>query len=287
MPRLALATSRPHAELIPEDRRLRGELARLGVEACAAVWDDPEQDWSGFDGVLIRTCWDYHSRTGEFLGWISRLEALGVALCNPPALLRWNHDKRYLLELDRSGLPVVPIIRFAPGGSDGWRRQLRSTGWRDLIVKPAVSASAEGLHRMGPAEVEAYLAGPAGRTAQLIQPYREEIVGEGEWSLAFFAGQFSHAVLKRPRPGDFRVQKDFGGSVQTPKPSAEVVRQAAAVLEVLPVPAWYARVDGIRRAGRLEVLEVELIEPELYLEVHPEAARRFAGVLSDWLSGRG
>lgn len=237
-------------------------------------------DGARFDAVIVRSVWDYHLRPAEFLGWVETLERAGTLLLNPPSVLRWNHHKSYLRELAARGVATVPTVWLERRADANLAGLLAGHGWTEAVVKPAISASAHETWLTSPARGEAdqarfrslLRAGDA-----LVQPVVPEVRSTGEWSLIFLGGEWSHAMLKRPRDGDFRVQEELGGSAELRRPSAFLVEQARQALAAAPRPCLYARVDGVERDGRLVVMELELIEPVLYFGACPGAADRFAG----------
>jgi glutathione synthase/RimK-type ligase-like ATP-grasp enzyme len=205
---------------------------------------------------------------------LGRAERFGWPMINPTALLRWNGDKAYLAELATRGVSTVPTLAVeACGDADlkEARRQFQSD-W--LVIKPPVSASATGTHRLGPNDD--LPAGSRGRP-MIIQPLVEEIARTGEFSLMLFDGQYSHAVVKRPKAGDFRVQEHHGGvTLPCPAPPAGAVQLAQAALAAAPAPAAYARVDIVPDDdGVLMIMELELIEPSLFLEHAPDGGASF------------
>ena len=262
----ALVTYAGLPDLAPDDRLLRNALEERGATAEAVVWDDPRADWSRFDAVIVRSTWDYHKRIDEFRAWIDRMEAANVPLWNPPPLLRWNTHKRYLLDLAANVVPSVLVPRGSPIDTRDWMR---------VVVKPAVSATA---WKTICADANA-LRGVLAEEDLLVQPFLEEVRASGEWSLVFIAGELSHAVIKRPRADDFRVQTDFGGTVEDAIPSDAVVEQAKAILRMIEWPWLYARVDGIVRDGTLLLMELEMTEPSLFLANDPNAAARLADAI--------
>ena len=279
MKRIALATCAKLPTLNEDDLLLVPALRELGVTTVPAVWDSPDVCWEEFQGVLVRSCWDYHHRLEEFLGWVVRLERAGIPLWNPPAVLRWNSHKGYLRDLAARGVPVVPTHWLGRGEPVDLAMLLEDAGWRDAVVKPAVSASASGTWRTS---TEA-AAGDQARLGELlragdvmVQPFVSEVRDRGEWSILFLGGQLSHAVLKRPAEGDYRVQWEFGGSAVTMAPPPRLVADAEAVMAAVPGDAVYARVDGVERDGRLVLMELELIEPHLFLGWDAGAAMRLA-----------
>jgi len=292
--RVALASYAQLPELNADDQLLLAALRAAGALAEPAVWDAPG-DWTGFDVVVVRSCWDYHRRWAEFLAWIDRVAAAGARLVNPAPLLRWNGDKRYLGELAAAGARVVPTARVVPAApgdpAPSLGAVLRARGWDEAVVKPAVSASAHatwrtGLDRAGHDEPRFAALLAAAPQGLLVQPFVEEVVAEGEWSLVFLGGRFSHAVRKRTAAGDFRVQAEFGGRADALVPPPALVADARAALGAAARAAGvadeaiaYARVDGVARAGRLLLMELECIEPQLYLGTAAAAAARLAEVV--------
>jgi glutathione synthase/RimK-type ligase-like ATP-grasp enzyme len=290
--RVALATCALVPELTEDDRLLMGEMSGRGCDARPFVWDDLAVRWSQFHRVVIRSCWDYHKRLPEFLAWLDRLEADKVPLWNPASLVRANAHKSYLRGLQAAGLPVVPTVWLERGARADLVDLLKERGWAEAVVKPAVSASAFRTWRVSIHEA----AGPQGRGAfrrllgerdVLVQAFLPEIERDGEWSFVFFEGEFSHAVLKRPAPGDFRVQSEFGGEVLARSPSDSVLAEAERISHHIPRPWAYARIDAVEAQGVLTLMEVELIEPHLFLGTDPRAPGRFASaILSTAVDGR-
>lgn len=284
--RVALATYSKLPELNDDDRLLIQALAERGVDAVPAVWDSASVHWEDFQGVLVRSCWDYHLRLDEFLRWIARIEA---AVWNPAPVLRWNSHKRYLRDLAARNVPVVATRWLERGDAVDLAQLLQTAGWGEAVVKPAVSASAHGTWRTSLAAARA----DQPRLEQilqggdvLVQAFMPEVRDAGEWSLLFFAGRFSHAVLKRPGAGDYRVQWEFGGSADACTPTRELIADAARALAAVPEAPLYARVDGVAREGRLVLMELELIEPHLFLGWSAGAADRLATALHGAIAGQ-
>lgn len=284
--RVALVTCGAIRELTDDDKPLLGELWRLGIRAEPAIWDDPAVDWKAFDAAVIRSTWDYHLSPAAFASWLARLEALGVALWNPSAVIRANADKSYLRELEAAGVLTPPTAWLKQGGSERLDALLTARGWTDAVVKPVVSAGAYRTHRvaLGRAGGQAALDEVLAHSAAMVQPFLPEIVDEGEWSFVFLGGEFSHAVLKTPAHGDFRVQEEHGGRTVRREPAPALLAQARDALIAGPRPCLYARVDGVRRGGDLLVIELELIEPSLYFAHAPGAAKKLAEAIKERLA---
>jgi glutathione synthase/RimK-type ligase-like ATP-grasp enzyme len=282
--RIALANSADHADLHQDDLPLAAALRAAGLDPVAEVWTDPSVDWSAYDAVLLRAVWDYHTRYLEFTEWLGQLDKAGVAVFNDSDLVRWNADKRYLLELRERGIAIVPsqvaagaCLREVVGGLDG----------QEIVIKPTVSATAYNTIRglAGSAELDRAI-DDLPDDVYLVQPFLPEIQSEGEWSLIYFDGEFSHATLKRPADGDYRVQDDFGGTSTPADPAPGVRAGADAALAALDgrTPPVYARVDGVVAAGRFLLMELELIEPYLFLPHHAPAVTDFATVIAERLA---
>ncbi len=289
--RVALATCERPPVPDADAERLVPALAERGVEAELAVWSDPGVDWPAYDLVTISSTWDYHERLEDFLGWLRRAGE-ATRMENPPALVEWNIDKRYLRELAEAGVPVVPTVWVEAESAGGAVREAIARGWEELVVKPTVDLGAARLARTDPLGARRAIAAIAeDRRADgqiMVQPFLESLTEEGELSLVYFGGEPSHSVRKRPAEGDFRVQEQYGGRYEPTEPEPEAREIAAAAMERVRArldgeAPPYARVDLVRDPdGCLCVTELELIEPSLYLHVVGEAeTTRFADLLSE------
>jgi len=281
--RVALVTCRELPVLPEDDRPLVAELARLGIAAKAEIWDDPSVKWTSFDVLLLRSTWDYHLRPAEFLAWIGARAAESAALWNPPPLLLWNAHKFYLRDLASRGIPIAPTRFLAAGSAARLADVLEEEGWSRAVVKPAVSASAHRtlvIAREDAAECDAELRALLADGDALVQKYLPEIETNGEWSFVFLDGAFSHSVRKRPAPGDFRVQAEHGGTEEPGPAAPALLGEARRAADAIDSPWLYARVDGVESEGRLLLMELELIEPTLYLSSAANAARRLASAIA-------
>ncbi|GAB2587843.1 ATP-grasp domain-containing protein [Dyella jejuensis] len=284
--RLAIATSRLFPTVHPDDVYFVAVLEQLGIQPAMCVWDDPAVDWSAFDTVLVRTVWDYFQHYAPFLAWLDALDRLGVPGINNTDMLRWNSDKRYLLELEPHGVPIIPTQ--VSRGTDLQRLLTAMTG-QDLVIKPTVSGGAWHTLRgvVGDANFRQALSLLPTELDYLVQPFVPDIASNGEWSLLYFGGRYSHAVLKRPAAGDYRVQENHGGTATQATPDDFILRAASNALAVTAglghrEPA-YARVDGVVVDGQFLLMELELIEPLLHLAIRPDAAERFARHIAERL----
>lgn len=272
-------TSEAFADLYEDDRLLMPALADLGIASAPAVWSDASVDWASFDALVMRSPWDYFEHAARFRAWLDARIAEGVLLCNPREILDWNFDKRYLQDLARSGVALVPTICVAPREKADIAALARARGWDDIVVKPTIGGGGYRVLRFRLEEIDRHAADIA-RTLEdrgvLVQPFLPEIQSGGELSLLFFDGVYSHAVCKRPKAGDYRVQFQYGGTDEDVSVSEAIVAQARICIEHAPAPTVYARVDGVIQDGSFLLMELEIFEPLMFLARHPEAAARFA-----------
>jgi glutathione synthase/RimK-type ligase-like ATP-grasp enzyme len=239
-------------------------------------WTEPG-DLNGFDCVLPLVAWGYHELYAEWLALLDRLEAERIPTINPVPLLRWNSDKIYLADLAAKGVPTVPTLAVDALDEHALAEARSRFGSTILVVKPPVSAAATGTHRLEPDQPI-----PAGELGQpmLIQPFLPTIASEGEYSIMLFGGVFSHAIVKRPKAGDFRVQPHLGGTEVPCAPPLGAIDLAHHALASAPAEAGDARVDMIAdEEGALRIMELELIEPSLWLQHAPDDGAAFVSAV--------
>jgi len=248
-------------------------LEMAGLEVEPRPWTDLG-DLARIDAVLPLVAWGYHLRFAEWLALLDRMEQAGAPLMlNPPALMRWNSDKAYLEQLAAAGVSTV-ASRTVAALDDAALAETRAAFGDQLVIKPLVSASADDTYRLGPDDP--IPAGVRGKR-MLVQPFMPSIATSGEYSLMLFGGQFSHCIVKRPKAGDFRVQPHLGGSESPCPPPEGAIALAQAALNAAPTLAAYARVDMIEATdGTLHIMELELIEPALWLQHAPDGGAAFA-----------
>lgn len=275
--------------ILADDRLLSDALASRGLSSVRLDWADERVDWEAFLAVVFRTTWDYYDRQGEFAAWLDRVGPV-ARLINDAATVRWNLDKHYLADLAARGVPIVPTRYLERGAGVDLAGILADEGWEEGVVKPAVSGGARHTHRFDRHSAAAF-DGPIGALladeAFLVQPFEPDIVAHGEDTLVIIDGHFTHALTKRAKPGDFRVQDDHGGTVHPCTPTAAQIRLAEAAMAACESHPAYGRVDLVRRAdGAWAVMELELIEPELWLRRHPPAATAMAAAIVGRLGER-
>ncbi|HEX3422282.1 MAG TPA: hypothetical protein VHS33_02610 [Sphingomicrobium sp.] len=262
----------------PEPWRWAYDLEAAAIEDAGAkvepvAWSEA-RDLKRFDLVLPLVAWGYHLDYRRWLDFLSRAEDERLPLVNPPTLLRWNSDKAYLAELCEEDVPTVPTMAVEAASDADLEEARRRFATHWLVIKPPVSASAFGAHRLGPGDD---LPWESRKKPMIIQPLIEEIAKTGEFSLMLFGAEYSHAVVKRPRAGDFRVQPHHGGETwPCAAPPDGAIELAKAALAVAPAPSTYARVDIVPDdEGTLRIMELELIEPALFLDHSPDGGAAF------------
>ena len=252
-------------------------LAESRVEVIDVDWRVPLEALTGFTLALLGTAWDYTDHAAAFLTRLEALEAAGVAVCNPAAVVRWNADKRYLEELALAGAVSIPTLWHDDPGEDAVNAAFDHFGTTRVIVKRRVGAGALGQFSFTPGDPA--LNGWQMGHAAMIQAFLPAIESEGEYSFVFVDGAFSHAILKQAAAGDYRIQSLYGGRETAITPSAADVATAAAIMAMLPFAQMplYVRIDMVRGLdGVLALIEAELIEPYLYPLQGPEFGGRLA-----------
>lgn len=288
MRRCAFLTTDDLEGFVHDDELLREPLALLGWQLDYVPWRSTTVDWNTFDSVVIRTPWDYQQDPQAFLAVLEAIHASQAALLNGIELVRWNLQKRYLRDLSERGVSVVPTIFLASPAPDRVCDLFRELNASEIVLKPAIGANADDTFRLGRGPDRAaagrIAAAFAGREA-LAQPFIDAVVNEGEFSLFYFEGELSHAVLKTPRSGDFRVQEEHGGIITSIEPDATLRACGTRAMQALPTVPLYARPDFVRLSdGSFALMELELIEPALYFRMDPRSPARFARALERRMS---
>jgi len=280
---IAFATCSTYPGLAKDDTALAAALSAAGYHVTPAAWDDPAIDWSRYDAVIIRSTWNYHLQPAAFLAWLRQLESHRLHIANPVDILEWNMDKKYLKDLENIDIPLPPTLFLEKDDNADLDAIFQDTGWQKAVIKPCISATAYNTWITQP-----HTAIPDTTTltrlldtgSYMIQEYMEEIATDGEYSLIFFGQQYSHAVKKSAKEGDFRVQEQYGGHSLPTRPDPSIIRQATAILDkTIPFDTsprlLYARVDGVMHKGIFTLMELELVEPSLFFNDNPLAIQQF------------
>ena len=266
---------------IQEKERAMAQEFSPHIQADVVVWNDPQVNFSDYQCLIFRTIWDYFEHPDAFTAWLDKIAQLGIKTINPISAIRRNQHKFYLKNLQDLAVAIIPTI-FIQKNSGLDLKKLIPERWQKVIIKPAVSGGAYLTRLFERSEMASVVDeyGPiAAERDLLIQPFMPEIQEQGEISLLFFGGKFSHAVLKRPSAGEFRVQSQFGGNYTALNVSDELLATAQKIIAAFGGELIYARVDGIIADGKFLLMELELIEPDLYLDYANGAKERYIAAL--------
>ena len=265
--------------ILLEQELLKSAFEAQGLKVDITYWDNPTYEWQETKSVLFRTIWDYFERFNEFWEWLEQVKTK-TRLINSYELIKWNIDKHYLKDISSWGIETVPTY-FADKGCNMKLHEIaKRNQWKDLVIKPAISASAFKTYKILANEIqvnEKLFNSLVQERNMLVQPYFETITQLGEASLMVFDGKFTHAILKKAQPGDFRVQDDFGGTVHNYIPTKAEINFAEKVFETCKTKPVYGRVDIVWDNDKNFYLsELEIIEPELWIRNYPKCAEKIA-----------
>lgn len=280
MKHIAFVTSKQQPNLTPSDATVVPMLLKNDILVTAVPWES-HVDWNTFDMIIIRSAWNYHLKYKEFMSWLNSIEQQNLNIWNAVPTLRWNTMKTYITTMVDHGISIVPTSvvisdKYIPHTFRPWTK---------IVVKPAVSASAYETKTYDEADSKhwsSHIRRLLNKGPVLVQQYMDSI-HDGEYSYIFFNKIYSHAVLKIPKNGDFRIQEEYGGSVVKVDPPIGHIQSAQSVLDQIPEPLLYARVDGLVTNGSFILMEIELCEPELFLHTNAEAPMRFAKTIIQFL----
>ncbi|NGP86787.1 ATP-grasp domain-containing protein [Fodinibius halophilus] len=272
------------------DELLYEPLKNRGWEVDEVSWRNEETDWDQYDAVIIRTPWDYQDAPKAFIEVLKDIDASSAILENSLDTVKWNIDKRYLQDLHRDGIEIVPTLwkdEFHKEQLPSFFDELETD---EIVVKPTISAGADNTYWIKQKNQSEYLEELAEVFEDrpfLVQPFMQNIVEEGEFSVFFFGDTYSHTILKTPKTDDFRVQEEHGGRLNKVEPEKSLLTIARKTLNnITPLPL-YTRADYVRTAkNSFALMELELIEPSLYFNMDPESPERFADVFDEWMNKR-
>lgn len=279
---IALVTYKGLPKLSKSDRILQSALQEEAYHVSAVCWD-AKVDWKSFDLIILRSCWDYHYRIEEFLTWIDNLERLNIKIINPVSLVKWNYSKQYLYELQQKNVPIIPTDFLYKNNLIDIESLMKKYNGKDIIIKPSIGASAYNIEKINSNEIsliKSKIHALLEKNNVLIQPFMEEIK-EGELSLIFLGDIYSHTVLKKPHPHDFRSQSEYKGIEKRIYPNNTIIQQAFEILKHIGEQTLYARVDGLIINKSFVLNELELIEPNLFFDLFPEGAKILAKIIKE------
>lgn len=278
MTHIVFATCNASPDVQPSDAVVRDALVARGVQVDVAPWNGSQKAFEGVDAVVLRSTWDYQHTPMVFQHWLEQCATTGVLL-NPLPIVRWNLSKRYLLSLAGLGAPLPPTRAVAPNPVS-IAAMMDEMGLAKAVVKPEFGATSSGLSVVERDDTPGLTAAAEALAMPgIMQPLLTEISIRGETSFIFIDGAFTHAVTKRPKKGEIRCQKEFGGVSEQAHPPDWAIEEARHILQMAPDDPVYARVDAIILDDTLQLMELELIEPELFFTYSLEAADRFAAAL--------
>ena len=265
--------------ILDEYNYLKVALEELGYSVTRTYWDNKEYDWTQTKAVVFRTVWDYFERIAEFHAWLQEVNQKTI-LINPLSLIQWNIDKHYLRDLLAKGIAIVPTHYVDRGACQTLTEVCDNNAWEHIVIKPAISGAAFHTYKIMASEIgekEDLFRELVAERDMLIQEYLPTITSKGEASLMIFNGKYTHAILKKAKIGDFRVQDDFGGTVHPYEPTSEEVRFAEKVFAACDIVPAYGRADIVwDEDGNHLLSELEIIEPELWVRNNPASAKIFA-----------
>ena len=271
---------------ISYDQLVADCLARRGLRVENVSWRNRRAPWDDFEMVIIRSPWDYQHSVDDFMAVLEEIDASDAILWNPIDVVRWNIRKTYLRDLASHGVEIVPTEFIQSPTETQIRNEFEKFGTDQIVIKPVTGAGAEKtfrLHRDATTEELQQIQALYSDRLALLQPFIPSVIENGETSLVFFDGRHSHSVLKTPKAGDFRVQEEYGSQIESIPTDSVLVEFAGRALELAPQRTMYSRVDLVElENGQPAVMEVELIEPSLYLGYDADSAARFAAVIEQF-----
>jgi glutathione synthase/RimK-type ligase-like ATP-grasp enzyme len=275
--KIALLTCQRLPNLTPADQLLIPELAKHKIQAKAVIWDDPTIIWTDYDYLIFRNTWDYYTKESQFNLWLATIKILGIKTLNSIEIVEQNKHKFYLRELQNQNITIIPTI-FIEKTKRLNLAEIMPSHWKKAVIKPAFSAGSyltEVFEVANIEEINQKYQTIASEKDLLLQEFKTQIETEGETSFIFFNKEFSHAINKKPATGDFRIQVQFGGVYTSISPSADLIQQAQIIVNNFPNQLLYARVDGIIINNKIQLMEVECIEPDLYFNYSEGSLQRF------------
>ncbi len=273
--------------VLKEDRLVMDGLEKLNLRTIKKDWNDTNFNWSSTKSAIFRSTWDYFDQFSNFRNWLELVKEQ-CYLINPYEQINWNLDKHYLLDLQKLDLPIVESVFVSKKTQLNLETISKSKNWKDIVIKPTISGAARHTYHLKNDEIKKFQDKWLSLTNNedfMVQEFQKNILSTGEIAVMLFGGEYSHSVLKKAKKGDFRVQDDFGGSVEIINPSLEIIELAEKTVKSLKTMPLYARVDIIFDNGSNPVIsELELIEPELWFRFKEESAFKLAEIVKDFLN---
>ncbi len=273
-------------DFVVYDRLLDKPLTDLGWSVEHISWHKKDVDWNQFYAVIIRSTWDYQEDADAFMRVLEEIEKSKAILLNSLAIVQWNINKNYLREVESKGAKIIPTIWLERFNFNSVQSYFDYFDTKQIVIKPTISANSDNtfwLKKNSFDQNKKLLKTSLKNRQLMVQPFVPAIIEQGEYSLFYFANQYSHCILKTPKSGDFRVQEEHGGHLQSITPSKDLLTAAQKALQTIPEKVLYARIDLVQHQGEYQLMEIELIEPSLYFNLDENAAPRFAKAFDDWM----
>jgi hypothetical protein len=281
MKKCAFLTLDERGDYVIDDEHAIAPLEQLGWQVSTLSWRQKEVPWKEFNVVVVRSTWDYWDDIPAFLETLRKIDSV-TRLANPLDIIHWNLEKTYMLDLEGKGIGIVPTTWPDSVQTGSFPSYFAGLGTDELVIKPVIGANGQDAYRVS-------ADGDPQRLKRICDRFRKKfmpaILTEGEYSLFYFNGTFSHAILKIPRESEFRSQEEHGSEIRPVTPESRLLERGKQVLQTLSAVPLYARVDFVRDDSRdFVVMELELIEPSMYLRTDPEAPGRFARAIDQRFS---
>ena len=278
----------PYIEnVLKEDGLVMEGLEKLNLRTIKKDWNDTNFNWSSTKSAIFRSTWDYFDQFSNFRNWLDLVKDQ-CYLINPYQQINWNLDKHYLIDLQKLDLPIVESVFVSKKTNLKLETISKSKNWKDIVIKPTISGAARHTYLLKNDEIKNFQEKWLSLTSMedfMVQEFQNNILSSGEIAVMLFGGKYSHSVLKKAKKGDFRVQDDFGGSVEKINPSLEIIQLAEKTIKSLKTIPIYARVDIIfDNNNRPVISELELIEPELWFRFKEDSAYKLAEIVKDFLN---
>jgi len=277
MKKVGFITCQEYAHLDPDEHHLFPLFKAAGIKITPVIWDEPI-DYNEFDLLVFRSAWDYHNKTAAFFTWLQELKQIKTPIANPISIIEQNYDKYYLQDYQNKGFSIIPTLFFENVKNLNLGGIMSEMNWQKGVIKPTISMSAYHTYTFDHTNYEALqnqLIHFYGNTKVMVQKFAPEITSEGEWSLVFFDKEYCMTALKTPKKGDFRVQSELGGTISYPEPPSNIIAEAKAILDSYEEEILYARMDGIIQNNHFQLMEAELIDPELYFRSGEKGRKAF------------
>lgn len=268
------------------DRVLDEPMANLGWQTEHISWRSKNVDWDDYHAVIIRSPWDYQDDAPAFLKVLEAIESSSAVLLNSMSIVEWNINKQYLKEVEAKGVKIVPSLWRDEFDFDEVESFFNHFSTEQIVIKPTVSANSDNtfwLKRGNFGEQKVTLDSSLANRQIMIQPFIKNILEQGEYSLFYFADQYSHCILKTPKSGDFRVQEEHGGILKSHEPCEKLHEAGQKALTTIPEKVLYARVDLVLHENDFKIMEIELIEPSLYFPFSEDSPQLFCQAFNEWM----